>query len=231
MRGRAVLFVVVCRNGGSSVEEGHEDRTLATDADRSPGLGVALIGTALAQQPPVRIRGQIEKVDGNTLTVKARDGAMLTVNVPDNVRVMNFVKASLADIKPNSYIGVTAMPQPDGSQKAIAIHIFLEAQRGTGEGHRPWDLRPGSTMTNAAVETTAGSVDGQVLTVKYKSGDKTDEKKVIVPPDAAIVTYAPADKSELKAGAQIIIFGAQKQADGTLQAQAVNVGKGIAPPM
>jgi hypothetical protein len=198
------------------------------------GLGVALIGTALAQQqqqPPMRIRGQIEKVDGNTLSVKARDGAMLTVNVPDNVRVMNFVKASLADIKPNSYIGVTAMPQPDGSQKAIAIHIFLEAQRGTGEGHRPWDLRPGSTMTNAAVETTAGSVDGQVLTVKYKQGDKVDEKKVIVPPDAAIVTYAPADKSELKAGALIIIFGAQKQADGTLQAQAVNVGKGITPPM
>ena len=198
------------------------------------GLGVALIGTAVAQQqqqPPMRIRGQIEKVDGNTLTVKARDGAMLTVNVPDNVRVMNFVKASLADIKPNSYIGVTAMPQPDGSQRAIAIHIFTEAQRGTGEGHRPWDLRPGSTMTNAAVETTAGSVDGQVLTVKYKQGDKVDEKKVIVPPDAAIVTYAPADKSELKAGAQIIIFGAQKQADGTLQAQAVNVGKGITPPM
>ena len=167
------------------------------------GLAVAVAGIALAQQPPVRIRGEIEKVDGNTLTVKARDGAMLTVNVPDNVRVMNFVKASLADIKPNSYIGVTAMPQPDGSQKAIAIHIFLEAQRGTGEGHRPWDLRPGSTMTNAAVETTAGSVDGQVLTVKYKSGDKTDEKKVIVPPDAAIVTYAPADKSELKAGAHL----------------------------
>src|SRR6185436_10093158 len=161
-----------------------------------------LAGTALAQQAPapVRVRGQIEKVDGNTLTVKARDGASLTINVPDNVRVMNFVKASLADIKPNSYIGVTAMPQADGSQKAIAIHIFLEAQRGTGEGHRAWDLRPGSTMTNAAVETTAAGVDGQVLTVKYKAGDKTEEKKVIVPSDAAIVTYAPADKSELKAG-------------------------------
>ena len=193
---------------------------------------VALAGSALAQQPaPVRVRGEIEKIDGNTLTVKARDGSTLTIVMADTVRVMNFVKASLADIKPNSYIGVTAMPQPDGSQKAIAIHIFLEAQRGTGEGHRPWDLRPGSTMTNAAVETTAGSVDGQVLTVKYKSGDKTDEKKVIVPPDAAIVTYAPADKSELKAGAQIIIFGAQKQADGTLQTQAVNVGRGLAPPM
>jgi hypothetical protein len=195
------------------------------------GLCVALAGGAIAQQPPVRVRGQIEKADGNTLTVKARDGAMLTVKVPDNVRVMNFVKASLADIKPNSYIGVTAMPQADGSQKAIAIHIFLEQMRGTGEGHRAWDLRPGSTMTNAAVETTAGSVEGQVLTVKYKSGDKTDEKKVVVPPETPIVTYAPADKSELKPGAQVIIFGAQKQADGTLSAASVNVGKGLTPPM
>src|SRR5688572_21491795 len=195
-------------------------------------ITLTLVHGSLAQQPtPVRVRGEIEKVDGNTLTVKARDGAQLTIAVPDNVRVMNFVKASLADIKPNSYIGVTAMPQADGSQKAIAIHIFLEAQRGTGEGHRPWDLRPGSTMTNAAVETTAAGVDGQVLTVKYKSADKTEEKKVIVPPEATIVTYAPADKSELKPGAQIIIFGAQKQPDGTLQAQAVNVGRGVTPPM
>jgi len=195
------------------------------------GLGVALTSAAIAQPPPVRVRGEIEKVDGNTLTVKARDGAQLTIAVPDNVRVMNFVKASLADIKPNSYIGVTAMPQADGSQRAIAIHIFPEQARGVAEGHRPWDLRPGSTMTNAAVETTVGSVDGQVLTVKYKQGDKTDEKKVIVPPDAAIVTYAPADRTELKPGAQIIIFGAQKQPDGTLQAQAVNVGRGVTPPM
>src|SRR5882724_5800806 len=192
---------------------------------------LTLAGSALAQTPPVRVRGEIEKVDGNTLTVKARDGTGYTINLADNARVMAFVKASLADIKPNSYIGVTAMPRADGSQKAVAIHIFLEAQRGVGEGHRPWDLRPGSTMTNAAVETTAGSVEGQVLTVKYKQGDKTDEKKVIVPPDAAIVTYTPSDKSELKPGAQVIIFGAQKQADGTLLTQAVNVGRGVAPPM
>ena len=190
-------------------------------------------GTVLAQQAPapMRIRGQIEKVEGNTLTVKALDGANHIVNVPDTVRVTSVVKASLADIKPNSYIGVTAMPETDGSQRAIAIHIFMEAQRGTGEGHRPWDLRPGSTMTNAAVETTAKGVDGQVLTVKYKSADKTEEKKVIVPSDAAIVAFQPGDKSELKPGAQVIIFGAQKQADGTLQAPAVNVGKGVTPPM
>ena len=206
--------------------------TMSSRATLVAGLVVLLTGSALAQQPAsVRVRGEIEKVDGNTLTVKSRDGAQLTISVPDNVRVMHFVKASLADIKPNSYIGVTAMPQPDGSQKAIAIHMFLEAQRGTGEGHRAWDLRPGSTMTNAAVETTAASVDVHVLTVKYKSGDKTDEKKVIVPPEAAIVAYAPADRSELKPGAQIIIFGAQKQPDGTLHAQAVNVGKSITPPM
>jgi hypothetical protein len=197
------------------------------------GCVLTLAGAALAQQPPapMRIRGQIEKVDGNTLTVKARDGEQLTVNVPDNVRVTSLLKASLADIKPNSYIGVTAMPQADGSQRAIAIHIFTEAQRGTGEGHRPWDLRPGSTMTNAAVETSVTGVDGQVLTIKYKSADKTDEKKVIVPPDAAIVSFTPGDKSELKAGAQVIIFRAQKQADGTLTAPAVNVGRGVTPPM
>ena len=201
-------------------------------AAAAAAITLTLVGSALAQQPaPVRVRGQIEKVDGNTLTVKARDGASLTIAVPDNVRVMNFVQATLADIKPNSFIGVTAMPQADGSQKAIAIHIFTEAQRGTGEGHRPWDLRPGSTMTNAAVETTAAGVDGQVLTVKYKAGDKTDEKKVIVGSDAAIVAYAPGEKGDLKPGAQVIIFGAQKQADGTLTAQAVNVGKGVTPPM
>jgi hypothetical protein len=195
-------------------------------------LALLLAGTAaLAQPAPVRVRGEIEKIDGNTLTVKARDGATLTIVMADPVRVMAFVKASLADIKPNAYIGVTAMPQADGSQRAIAIHIFPEQMRGAAEGHRPWDLRPGSTMTNAAVETTAGSVEGQVLTVKYKQGDKTDEKKVIVPADATIVAYAPGEKSELKPGAQIIIFGAQKQADGTLQTQAVNVGRGLAPPM
>jgi hypothetical protein len=197
------------------------------------GCVLTLAGTALAQQAPapMRVRGQIEKVEGNTLSVKSRDGAVMAIIVPDNVRVTSLLKASLADIKPNSYIGVTAMPQADGSQRAIAIHIFTEAQRGTGEGHRPWDLQPGSTMTNAAVETTATGVDGQVLTVKYKSADKTEEKKVIVPPDAAIVSFATGDRSELKAGAQVIIFGVQKQADGTFTAPAVNVGRGVTPPM
>ena len=195
------------------------------------GLALVLAEAAPAQQAPVRVRGEIEKVDGNTLTVKARDGNVLTIAVPDIVRVMAMVKASLADIKPNSYIGVTADPQDDGTQKAIAIHIFLEAMRGTGEGHRPWDLRPGTTMTNAAVETTVESVQGQSMVVKYKMGERSGEQKVLVPPGTPIVAYAPGERSELKPGAQIIIMNAQKQPDGTLQTQAVNVGRGVTPPM
>ena len=198
-------------------------------------IGLSLMACASAAwaqgAPPVRIRGEIEKVDGNSLMIKARDGSHVTVAVPDNVRVMGMVKASLADIKPNAYIGVTADPQPDGSQKAIAIHIFTEQQRGTGEGHRPWDLRPGTTMTNAAVETTVAGVEGQTITVKYKMGDRTGEQKVTVPANTPIVAYAPGDKSELKPGAQVIIMNATKQPDGTLQTPAVNVGRGITPPM
>ena len=203
-------------------------QNIARAAVMAAGLGLIAASTAWAQQPPTtRIRGEIEKVDGNMLTVKARDGAEMKVKLADNPRIMAMVKASLADIKPNSYIGVTALPQPDGSQKAIAIHIFLENMRGTGEGHRPWDLRPGSTMTNAAVDTTVTGVNGQEVTVKYKDG----EKKVVIPPETPIVAYAPGEKSEVKPGAQIIIMGATKQADGTYETPAINVGRGVTPPM
>src|SRR6185503_19360997 len=140
-----------------------------------------------------------------------------SVKLADNARVLAFVKASLEDIKPNSYIGVTAMPEPDGSQRAIAIHIFMETQRGTGEGHRPWDLQPNSTMTNAAVENVVAGVDGQVITVKYKDG----EKKVLVTPQTQIVSYAEGNKNEVKPGAAVNFF-AQKQSDGSLTAQAIN---------
>jgi hypothetical protein len=119
------------------------------------------------------------------------------------------------------------MPEPDGTQKAIAVHIFLEGQRGTGEGFRQWDLRPNSTMTNANVESKVASVDGDVVMVKYKDG----EKKVIISKDTPVVAYAPSEMSEVKPGAQIIIFAAQKQADGTYSAPAINIGRGVAPPM
>ena len=195
--------------------------------------GFALLlatSASFAQQPPtVRIRGQIEKVEGDVLDIKTRNGEMVKVKLVEPVRVLAFVKASLADIQVGKFIGVTAMPQADGSQKAVAIHIFLDAQKGVvADRHIPWDLQPGSTMTNAIVDTTVAGVDGQVIMVKYKDG----EKKVTVPPNATIVAYAPGDKSELKPGAQIIIFGATKQTDGSLTTSAISVGRGgVTPPM
>ena len=191
---------------------------------------VTVLGSATwAQQPPtVRIRGTIESVDGSTLMIKSREGTDMKVHVTDNVVVIGIAKSSLADIKQNSYIGVSAMPEPDGTQKALAIHIFPEAQRGTGEGFRAWDLRPNSTMTNATVAETVAGTDGQNIMVKYKDG----EKKVVVPPGTPIVAFVTGDKSELKAGAKIIIFGAVKKDDGSLEAGRVGVGvDGITPPM
>jgi len=192
-------------------------------------LAVAFVSTASAQQPPtVRIRGTIEAVDGPLLAVKSRDGTDMKVRVSDNVAVFGVAKTSLSEIKEGSYIGVTAMPEPDGTQKAIAVHIFPENQRGAAEGFRPWDLRPNSTMTNATVAETVAGVNGQSILVKYKDG----EKKVVVPPETPIVTFVPGDKSELKPGAKIIIFGAAKKDDGTLEAARINVGRDdITPPM
>ena len=192
------------------------------------GLLLALAAPpADAQEPPVRVRGTIDRVEGDVYVVKARGGAELKVKLAQNATVVALTKASLADIKQGSYVGVAGMPQADGSQKALEVHIFPETMRGTGDGHRGWDLQPSSTMTNGTVEQTAASSDGQVLTLKYKDG----EKKIVVPPDAPIVVYVPGDKSELKAGASIFISAAVKQADGTLQAPRVNVGRGVAPPM
>jgi hypothetical protein len=190
----------------------------------------SLFATAAWAQAPaaVRIRGAIEAVDGSVLTVKSREGAEMKVRITDNAAVIGIAKSSLADIKPNSYIGVSGMPQDDGSQKALAIHIFPEAQRGTGEGFRAWDLRPNSTMTNATVAETVAGTDGQNITVKYKDG----EKKVVVGADTPIVAFVTGDKSELKPGAKIIIFGATKKDDGMLEANRVGVGlDGITPPM
>jgi hypothetical protein len=177
------------------------------------------------QQQTVRIRGPIQAVDGSTLTVKAGEAGDLKVKLADNAAVFGVVKASLADIKPGAFIGVGATPQADGSQRAIQIMIFADVQRGTGEGHRPWD-RPNTTMTNATVDQTVAGVDGQVVTVKYKDG----EKKIIVPPDAVVRAYVVGSKDELKPGANIMIVRATKQPDGTFGADRVNVGRdGIAP--
>jgi hypothetical protein len=190
---------------------------------------VAAVGmtSASAQQPStVRVRGTIEAVDGQTLTIKTREGSDVKAKLDDKAMIVAVVKASYADIKQGSFIGVTGMPQADGSQKCREIHIFPEAMRGTGEGHRPWDLEPKSTMTNATVEQVT-SVGEHEINLKYKDG----EKKIAVGPDCPIVTYAPGDKAELKPGAKIFISAATKQADGTLSVPRINVGRDAAPPM
>jgi len=192
-------------------------------------LALSLVSTlALAQQPStVRIRGTIEAVDGPMLTIKTREGSDAKVKMTDDVAVFAVVKTSLSEIKEGSYIGVTGMPQPDGTQKAIAVHIFPENQRGAAEGFRPWDRQPNSTMTNATVAQTVKGTDGQNILVKYKDG----EKKVVVPPETPVVTFVASDKSEVKPGTHIIIFGATKK-DDVLEANRVNVGRdGITPPM
>ena len=191
-------------------------------------LVLAALGSTANAQDTVRVRGTIERLDGPVYVVKARDGAELKITLMDNGIVVAIVKASLADIKPGLFVGSTGMPQPDGSQKAIEVHIFPEAMRGTGEGHYPWDLQANSTMTNANVEESVAGVDGQTLTLKYKNG----EKKIIVTPQTVIVTYSPGDKADLKPGTKIFIAVAKKQPDGTLQAARINYGKdGITPPM
>jgi hypothetical protein len=181
----------------------------------------------LAQDAPVRVRGTIDRVEGDTYIVKARGGAELKVTLAEKAMVVALIKASLADIKQGSYVGVSGMPQADGSQKALEVHIFPEAMRGVGDGHRGWDLQPTSTMTNGNVEQATASSDGQVLMLKYKDG----EKKIVVSSDTPIVVYVPGERSELKPGASIFIAAAVKQPDGSLQAPRVNVGRGVAPPM
>lgn len=188
----------------------------------------SVLGSVAYAQDTVRVRGTIDRVEGPIYVVKSRDGAELKVALAENGIVVAIVKASLSDIKPGLFVGSTAMPQPNGSQKAIEVHIFPEAMRGTGEGHYPWDLQANSTMTNANVEETVAGVDGQTLTLKYKTG----EKKIVVTPQTAIVTYNLGDKNDLQPGTKIFIAAAKKQADGTLQAARINYGKdGLTPPM
>jgi hypothetical protein len=190
---------------------------------------VTVVSAGFAQQQNIRVRGTIERVDGSTFIVRAGEAGDMKMNLADKVGIFGVVKATLADIKPGAFIGVGATPQPDGSQRAIQVTIFADTQRGTGEGHRPWD-RPNTTMTNATVETTVGAVDGQTLTVKYKMGERTGEQKIIVPPDATIRAYVVSDASELKPGANIAIMNATKKPDGTIEATRINVGRdGMAP--
>src|ERR1700688_904970 len=184
---------------------------------------------ALAQQPPSpsRVRGTIEAVDGDVLAVKSRAGEDFKLRMASDMRLVGIVKIALSDIKVGSFIGATTVPGPDGSNNAVEVHVFPENMRGTGEGSRPFDLRPNSTMTNATVAESVAGNDGHTLLVKYKDG----EKKVVVSPDTPVVTYVPADKSDLKAGAKVIAFMKQLP-DGSFETNRISVGRdGLTPPM
>ena len=185
-------------------------------------VAATFAGAAFAQQP-TRIRGVIERVEGNTLTVRASEVGDAKLTLAANAQVFGIAKATLADVKVNSFVGVGAMPQTDGSQKALQLTIFAETLRGLGEGHRPW-TQPGSTMTNGTVDTVTG-IDGQTLLVKYKGG----EQKIVVTPDTIIRMLVAGERSELKPGAQISTF-ATKGADGAFEAARITVGRdGVVP--
>ena len=197
------------------------------------GCALLLASAAFAQDKPMRVRGTVEQIDGAMMTVKSREGDTLKVKLADEVKVVALVKSSLADIKPNSFVGSTAMPQPDGTWKAVEVHIFPEEMRGTGEGDRPYDYKPQSTMTNGTVNSlakttmsgTVASEEGATLTLDYKGGSK----KIDVTPQTVIVSYVPSTREELKPGASIYLPAATRQADGTLLTARVNVGRGVAP--
>ena len=196
-------------------------------------IGVVHFQVALAQAPqgkPVTIRGKISTVEKQALKVTTSAGEVL-VKLPDDVRIGGVEAAQLSDIAAGNYVGTTAVKQADGNLKALEVHIFPESARGTGEGHRPWDLQPGSTMTNANVEkveqVAVEKIQGQLLTLKYKDG----EQKIFIPPGTPIVKNVPGDRSLLKPGTGIYIPAVRAE-DGTLTATRVTAGiGGIMPPM
>ena len=191
-------------------------------------LSFASICLALpaSAQETVRIRGTIERVEGPVYVVKNRDGAELKLTVTDPPLFVAISPSTMADIKQGMFVGSAGTMQPDGTQKAIEVHIFPESMRGTGEGHYDWDLKPNTKMTNANVEQTVAGVDGQVLSVKYKDG----EKKILVTPETVVVTYVPGNKDELKPGTKIFVAAAKKQPDGTLQTPRITYGRNGAGP-
>lgn len=190
-------------------------------------LGLSLLGgMAMAQSAPTRLRGTIQQVSDSTLAITIGDGRTVTVALTDKTHVVGISRATMSDIKPDSYIGTAAIPQADGSQVALEVSVFDPAMRGVGDGHYAWDLAPGSTMTNGAVGDLVGT-SGRTMTVKYKGG----EQKVMVPESAPIVAVAPADRSLLKAGAHAIVIAPQG-GSGQPEAVAVLVGRdGVVPPM
>jgi hypothetical protein len=191
------------------------------------GLLPVTSATWAQQPPPVRLRGTIEAVDGNVVTVKAAGGADAKVMLADKAAIIAIVKATLAEIKEGTFLGSAAIPQADGTQKAVEVHIFPEEMRGTGEGHRPYPTVANGTMTNGtAAGATVAGVEGSTITVKYTGG----EKKIIVPETAPIVRYEIGGKADLKPGAHFTVLAATKRPDGTFETSRINVGRDGAVP-
>lgn len=189
-------------------------------------LCAALAGTALAQSTQ-RIRGDVVSIEATKLTVRTRTGAVAKIDLADNYRVSAVVRADPEAIKEGAFIGTAAMPQPDGTERALEVLVFPESRRGSGEGHYPWDLKPGSMMTNATIAQVRTVDGGRRMTLKYKDGEKT----VVLPPDAPIVTFEPGSRDMLVPGAHVLVSASVKP-DGSLSAAGVAVGKdGLVPPM
>jgi len=191
-------------------------------------LSVVSFDQVFAQTPPppARVRGTVEKLDQLVMTVKTAGGPV-SVKLAETYTVVGVSRAKLEDIGAGKFIGTATLGERNGGLVALEVHIFPEAMRGVGEGHYPWDLKPDSKMTNGNVADVKSVGADRMLTVQYKGG----EQKVLVPANAHVVLFGPADRAELKAGAQIFCV-AQRAADGSLSAARVNVGlNGITPPM
>ena len=187
---------------------------------------VLLLANTIAAAQTVRVRGTIEQVDGQTLSIKSKEGAMLKVVLADNAVILGVVKRSLDDIKQGEFVGTAATSQGDGTWKALEVHIFPENMRGQGEGHRDWDA-PQSSMTNATVTEKVAKIDGHTMTLTYKGG----EQKILVTPQTPVVAYALGGRDDLKPGHAIFIAAATKAEDGSLRAVRVSVQRDAPPPM
>jgi hypothetical protein len=189
-------------------------------------FALVFIAWPASAQETVRIRGTVERIEGPVYVVKNRDGVELKLTVTDNPLFVAIAPSTMADIKPGMFVGSAGTMQSDGTQKAIEVHIFPESMRGTGEGHYDWDLKPNTKMTNGNVEQSVSAVDGPILSVKYKDG----EKNLVVTPETVVVTYVTGSKDDIKPGTRIFVAAAKKQPDGTLQTPRITYGRNGAGP-
>ena len=190
--------------------------------------GFAVVSVS-AQAQNVRVRGTIEKVDGDVVTVKSRDNTELKLKLKDTAAVRGVVKASLADVKAGNNVAITSRPRPDGTLQAVELRVF-PPNLPFNSFHGDWDLMPNSFMTNGALQTSVAGVDGQMLTVDYKAGDKTEQKKILITPQTIIATTVAGSKADLKPGLHVFVAGAPKLPDGSLDVAAIQVEKEIPPP-